>query len=545
MRRNTFTAIFSVFVLAVLGSLVLLNVVGLGVFKRFDMTRDGIYTLSQATKDTLAKLEDGVTVTAYFTSELPAPYSGNARYVKDLLTEFRSASKGRVAFEFVDPSAQETEEDKEKKKEVRQDIFGRRVREQTSVEKELAQEGVAPVEIRVIEEDKAQTKRAYMGLVVKHQEKKEVIPVVQDVNGLEYELTTMVRKLTRSKTPVIGLVRPPPSAEGEDKLNRLNVLLSQQYELRPIDLGAKDKIDDEIDALWVVGPREPMQAQAIKAIDQFLMKGKSAAFFLDSTQVDLRTFASTPVQHGLGPLLASYGITLGEKLVADAQSAELTVSERRGPMIVSMPVPYPFVPILQRLQGESPISKGLSNITFPWVTEVSASPAEGRETTVLARSSAKSWLESSPYNTDPRRDWRSETITPTGPYNLMVQVSGKLTSHFAQEAQTSAPGGALLAQSEKEARLVVVGGSSILLDDFINRSSAALVSNVADWLLLDPALLAMRTRPFSSVPLKEDPAAVTRNIAKFGNALGIPLLLAAFGVVRWRLREGRRSKVSV
>jgi hypothetical protein len=32
-----------------------------------------------------------------------------------------------------------------------------------------------------------------------------------------------------------------------------------------------------------------------------------------------------------------------------------------------------------------------------------------------------------------------------------------------------------------------------------------------------------------------------RTAVKFGNALGLPLLLAVFGLVRWRLRESRRA----
>jgi ABC-type uncharacterized transport system involved in gliding motility auxiliary subunit len=227
-------------------------------------------------------------------------------------------------------------------------------------------------------------------------------------------------------------------------------------------------------------------------------------------------------------LLATYGITLGDELVADAQSAHLNVEERRGFMVVAMPVPYPFIPQLQRLEMDSPITRGLSGVNFPFVTEVTAQPVEGTQATVLARSSLKSWLEAKPYNIDPRRDWRTETITPAGPYNLMVQVSGKLKSHFA-------------AESQGEARVIAVGGSMLLWDEFMARPNQALLLNVADWLLLDPALLAMRTRGLTEAPLQQELSEATRNGVKFGNALGIPLLLALYGVVRWRRRESSRT----
>jgi gliding motility-associatede transport system auxiliary component len=536
----------NIFLLATIGCLVLLNILGLRAFGRFDATHDDVYTLAKASKDTLAGLQDPVTVTAYFTEDLPPPYSSNARYVRDLLEEFRAASKGQLSFEFLDPMSQETAADKETKKETKRDIFGRVFREQTSVERELAQAGVQPVEIRVVEDDQMQTKRAYMGIVIKHQEKKEVIPVVQDVRTLEYDLTTLIRKLTRPKTPVIGVVQGHDAPALNEKLSRLQTLLSQMYEVRPVDLSAKERVDADVDALLVIGPKTALANNELKAIDQFVMEGKSVGFFLDSIQVDLKTFEPTEATHGLGPLLETWGVKLGDPLVADVESAQLNIQERRGFMIVSMPAPYPFVPMLTQLEGDSPVTKGLAGVTLPFSTTVTATPPEGAQATVLAKSSRKSWLENKPYNIDPRRDWRSETITPNGPHPLMVQVSGKLKSHFASEAQSSTANGTpVLAESKGESRIIVAGGSQALWDDFMGRPNQALLLNVADWLLLDPALLAMRTRGMAEATLQPELSATTRNTVKFGNAFGIPFALAAFGLVRWRMREARRATVTV
>src|SRR4051794_4960837 len=106
----------SAFALLVVGILILLNVVSIGVFKRLDLTHDKAFTLSEATRDTLKDLDAPVKVNAYFTENLPPPFSDNARYVKDLLEEYRAASHGNLSFEFIDPQSQETDEDKEKKK---------------------------------------------------------------------------------------------------------------------------------------------------------------------------------------------------------------------------------------------------------------------------------------------------------------------------------------------------------------------------------------------------------------------------------------------
>ena len=536
----------SLLVAAVVGSLVLLNLLALRFFGRADLTSDHLYTLSKASKDTLAALDDQVTVTGYFSDNLPAPYSSNARYVRDLLEEYRAASKGKLSFELLDPAAQESAKDKETKRETKRDIFGRSFREPTEMEKELASEGIQPVEIRVIEEDQQQTKRAYMGLVIRHGEKKETIPVVQSVASLEYDLTSLIRRLTRTKTPVIGLLQghgePAP-----DHLRALQGILGENYEVKPVQPAPNATFDASIDAIFVLGPKQPVDDKTQQALDQFVMQGKSVGFFLDNASVDLKTFQPTATAHGLTSLLETWGVKLGDQLVADVSSANLNVTEQRGYMTVSMPVPYPFIPLVRRLEGDSAISKGISEVTFPFATTVSATAEEGRQVAVLARSSTKSWLEQKPPNLDPRRDWQAETITPTGPYPLMVQVSGKLKSHYAAMAQSSSANGAppMLSESSSDARVIVAGTSSLFQDEFMNnRGNAALLLNCADWLALDPAMLAMRTRGLSMAPLQTDLPDGVRHAVKFGNALGLPVLLALFGLVRWRMREARRLRVA-
>ncbi len=534
-------------VLAAIGSLVLLNVLGLGVFGRADLTRDKVFTLSKASKDAVAQLEDPITVTAYLTEELPPQYASVGRYVKDLLQEYRAASKGKLSFEFIDPAAQESQEDKQTKREVKRDIFGQQFRDATEVEKKLAGEGIQAVPVPVIEEDQQGTKRIYLGVVLRYGEKKEVIPFIQSVSTLEYDLTTLIRKMSRPKKPVVALLQGHDEPKLEEKLSRLQMLLSQMYEVRPLDLTSKDKVDDDVDALWVVGPKTAFKPNEIRAIDQFLMQGKAAAFFLDAVQVDLKDFAPQDAQHGLAPLLSSYGITVGDKLVADGKDyATISVQEQRGFMVVQMPVPFPFIPVVKRFEGDSPLVKGLSGVALPFSTEVKVSAPAGATGTVLARSTSKSWLESKPFNMDPRRNWGEETITPDGPHDLVVQVSGKLKSHFAAEASTSgsAP---VVAESKGEARVIVAGGSMAIWNDVMqmSRSNAVFALNVADWLLLDPAMLAMRTRGLGEAPLRQEISSITRNGVKLGAAFGLPLLLAIVGVVRWLMREARRPSVAV
>jgi gliding-associated putative ABC transporter substrate-binding component GldG len=534
------------FVLALISALVLLNLLSLRFFMRTDLTRDKKYTLSQASKETVAELKDLMTVSAYFSEGLPPPYAQHARYVNDLLVEYLAAAKGNFAFEFSDPTSSETSEDKAKKKESKRDIFGRLVREPTSVEQELAQLGLQPVEIRVIEDDQQQTKRAYMGIVIRYQEKHEVIPVVQNLSDLEKDMTGLMRKLVRERMPKVGLIRDPQGPS----IQKVIQALSQNVTIVPLDL-REGEIEADMDALLVVGSGDHFGEQGAVKIQQFLDRGKSAAFLLDRVNVDPRSFQYQLVgprssTHLIFDWLKSYGVDIESNLVADAACASFNVQENRGGFAFTLPIKYPFVPELMNLSFESPITKGLSGVIIPFAAKVNLSEHENIKAQILAQSSKVSWLEKEPFDLNPRRDWNDVDIVPDGPHTLMVQLRGYSKEPLKQEEKENIEEKKDEKKEEKrEFRMVVAGSSAFLWDDFLAGANQLLALNIVDWMLADAALLEMRSRTFSDAPLNTNLSDGVKQAVKYGNILGVPALLIIYGLIRWRMRESRRHSLKI
>jgi ABC-type uncharacterized transport system involved in gliding motility auxiliary subunit len=535
--KNKNNSVF--FIVGVTVVLVLANLISLKGFLRLDLTKDRKFTLAKASVETVRNLSDTMTVSAYFTDNLPPPYAQHARYVRDLLEEYLSASAGHFAFEFIDPAGEETEEDKAKKKEIKRDIFGRAVREPTTIESELSELGLEPVEIRVIEDDQQQTKRAYMGIVVRYQEKHEVIPVVQNLADIEKDLTSLMRKLTRTREPKLGLVKDFSGP----RIERVSQTLRQGMAIEQVDLATQGDIADDIDALLLVGSGEHFGEHGAQKIDAFLRKGKSAAFMLDRYQIDPRSFQSQPIgprskTHEVLDLLKSYGIEVSSSLVADASCASLNMQENRSGFTFSLPVKYPFVPELMNLSFESQITKGLSGVILPFVAQLNVTDKEGLKVNVLAKSSKVSWLEKEPLDLNPRRDWGQSNIQPDGPHSLIVEARGVLPrkDHDAEKTGDEKP---------VESRLVVIGTSAFMWDDFLSPANQVLALNIVDWMLADSALLEMRAREFADAPLDAELSDTTRQAVKYGNILGVPLLLVVYGLMRWRLRESRRRSLKI
>ena len=233
---------------------VLINVVGYTLFFRVDLTENKIYSLSEASKEAVAKLSEPLTINVFFTENLPAPHNSTKQYLRDLLEEYALYNKKYFNFRFYNVSPQEEG-----------------VSEQAIENRKMAENyGIQPVEIRMLEKDELKFKKAYMGMVMIQGDIIEQIPAITSTDGLEYRLTTIIQKLNnkistlaslpekvkirlimsssiRRVAPIIGLTElpqlPQSVKETVEKLNKINYgQLTYEY----IDPSTDDNIDSLI-----------------------------------------------------------------------------------------------------------------------------------------------------------------------------------------------------------------------------------------------------------------------------------------------------------
>ncbi|MGB5988043.1 MAG: Gldg family protein [Desulfobacterales bacterium] len=179
--------------------IVLLNLAGLTLFFRFDLTANKIYSISPASKAVVATLSEPLTINVFFTKNLPAPHNYTERYLHDLLEEYALASNDYFNYRFYDVSPES------------EGTLGARENQQ------LAENyGIRPVQIQAFEDDEVKFKRAYMGMVLIHGDMVERIPTITSINGLEYTLTTAIQKLNNKISALLRL---------EDKI-KVNLVLS-------------------------------------------------------------------------------------------------------------------------------------------------------------------------------------------------------------------------------------------------------------------------------------------------------------------------------
>lgn len=213
--------------LLVLGIIVLINVIAGWIFFRLDLTADKRYTLTQATKDAVEELQDNLTINAYFSQKLPPQFAATEDQVRDVLAEYKRYGGRRVKVRFVDP-------------------------ETNANEKELAEGmGVPQVQVQVVERDQAQSVNAYMGIALLYLDKHETIPVVQNTNNLEYDLTTAIVKMAAKKVLKIGFLARTGRPEENANYNAVRGALEKSYDVTDVDVSKGDPVPDDIGALVV------------------------------------------------------------------------------------------------------------------------------------------------------------------------------------------------------------------------------------------------------------------------------------------------------
>src|SRR5690349_20810371 len=148
---------FQIILLAILVAAILFagNYLFSGVSLRADLTEENEYTLSPATKNILSRANDVITVKLYFTKDVPSYIQNMQDDIINLIEEFRVASGNKIAIEKVSPDT-------------------------PALEQEAQNLGIPPLQINVIEKDKQEVRKIYLGLVLLYEDKKEVLPVVAE-----------------------------------------------------------------------------------------------------------------------------------------------------------------------------------------------------------------------------------------------------------------------------------------------------------------------------------------------------------------------------
>jgi gliding-associated putative ABC transporter substrate-binding component GldG len=522
--------------LIIIGIIVAINVIAKRVFTRVDLTKNKSYTLSDISKKIVSELDDKVLVKAYFSENLPAPYNNLRRQVQDILDDYRSYSGGNLNYEFINTTSSSEGEASE-------------------LDKEAQKYGIQPVQIQAMDNDKLEVKRAYLGLVFLYGGKQESIPVVQSVDNLEYDITTILKRFETAEKRKVGFL----TGHGEVELSKMQQtqkILSDQYDVVTVDLKTTAEVEPGVGVLLVMAPKGPISEGEKFKIDQYIMRGGNVAFLIDKINPNFQQqmVIGNPVNTNLDDMLQSYGISMRSDLIRDLQSSTVQVQSAIG-FPISMN--YPYFPAITNIAKDNPAFKNIKSVTLTYASSLDLNYASGKNLDVkpLLTTSDKSgqvvdffFLNLEQFQNMTKAS--VDTLFDEKGYVVGATYAGKFRSFFdgkEMPGDTSqswvAFSGERKSASDKDSRIIAIGDG-----DFANeesrppRENIIFLVNLVEYMMDDVGLAEIRTKISPESPIEET-SEDTKRFMKYFNLIFPSALVLVFGLLAWKRRNDRKKSM--
>ena len=461
---------------------------------RLDLTENGLYSLSDGTRQIIDELEEPVNLYFFFSEKSSGDLTALRAYsqrVKEMLEEYQLLAGSKINLRIVDPEPFSEQED------------------------QAAEFGLQSVPVNQAGD------ALYFGLAGTNAlDGQEVLPFFQPDREafLEYELTKLVYNLSVAEKPRVALYSDLDVEQGVDPRSFQPTpgwifmdQLKELFQIEKIDELSTASIDSA-DLLLLIHPGA-LDEEALYAVDQHVMSGGKLIAFVDPlAEMDMPEPSGMSVLSGssseLNRLTTTWGVTLREGEVLGDSEAALMVGGADG-------TPVRHLGILgftnQYFSGDDIATADLESINFSTAGILDLDQVDGIEARSLISSSASAGsLNAIQFQllNDPAE--LQQGFQETGEnYAVAVRLSGQSPSSFPERSGVESH----IAETD-ELNVVIVADTDVLSDrlwvqvqNFFGQQVASafadngsFVSNLVENLSGSSALIEVRSRGQFSRP---------------------------------------------
>ena len=530
--------------------LIALNYVSSLVFKRYDLTEDKRYTLSESAINVINNVNAPIVIDVFLSGDdFPSEFRRLQNETKQLLEEF-SSKNSNIIFNFINPLADESTRD--------QNI------------QQLTERGLTPMQLSVQESGKASQAIIFPWALASYNDETVIIPLVKNkigasqqelvtnsVQHLEYAFADGFNKLTKPKRHKIAVLK------GNKQLSDIYIAdfikkLGEYYFIAPYTLDSvasnPQKTLDGLkgfDLIISAKPTEAFTEEEKLVLDQYTMNGGKSLWLIDAVAMEKDSLYNESGSNyavtrdlNLTDFFFKYGVRVNPEIVSTLYSAPITLAMGEGSESQFQHLRWPYSP-LASANSTHPIVNNLNFVKFDFANQIDTLKNKVKKT-ILLESAPLSKLEGTPRLIS--LEVVTQELDPTtfnkGNQNLAVLLEGEFTSVYANRIKP------MLLKKDKTlsvpTKMIVVADGDIIKNEVYRKSPQELgfdrwtgqtygnkefLLNAVNYLLDDDGLINIRSKEIDVAFLNQEKIANEKTKWQLLNILLPLVLLGVFGIV--------------
>jgi ABC-2 type transport system permease protein len=329
---------------------------------RIDLTADKRFSISEQTKQLLAKTNEKVNATIYLHGDLNAGFTGLKKSTVALLEEMSVYSKG-ITISYQNPSEAESEQERQKNYD------------------ELQALGMKP--FVVFERDKggkSVRKIIFPWLKLRYADRVVYVNLLKNIRGLsgeenlnisnenlEFEIADGLRRLLNTKVERIAFIEGHGEADEAETFD-ISKTLSRYFQIDRGKITNDATILGNYKAIIIADPQNAFTEAEKFVIDQYIMNGGSVLWLVEGVKLNRQELSVTGISpaiaadYNLNDMLFKYGVRINPVLVQDLQCVSVLVNVApQGQNPQFEPFPWYFSPMLT-LHPQHPVTKNITAV---------------------------------------------------------------------------------------------------------------------------------------------------------------------------------------
>ncbi len=582
-------------------ALIGINIIGSKVFKRFDLTQDKRYTLSETSLSIIKKAGAPLVIDVYLDGQFPGEFKKLQTETQQLLEEFK-AYNSNIVFRFSNPLDDSEASTKEKRDLVYKlyllENAPRTPKEETEIKNSINAvtdlneailnsfqgNNMMPANITVEDKGKQSQEIIFPWAIVTYNNRSVKVPllksqmgvstaekVVSSVQHLEYAFANAFNTAINSKKKKVAIIKGNgelPDAQIADFIKQVR----ENYYIGTFTLDSvKNQPNESLkylqnyDLAVIAKPTEKFSDEEKLVLDQFIMKGGKTMWLIDQVNMEMDSLYNEsgatlayPNDLNLNDLLFKYGVRINANLVKDLLATPIALATgEQGSAAQYTQYPWFYSPQIFPA-SKNPIVNNVDGIKFEFANSIDTLK-NGIKKTILLTSSPYSKVVGTPVevnlNMVTERPEQSE-FTNKGNIPVAVLLEGKFRSVYQnrvlpfEEKSFVADG--------KTNKMIVVSDGDVIKNDldknlrplelgydkWTNKlyGNKEFMMNCVNYLLDDSGLINIRSKEVK-LPLLDREKVYANYTASQVITVGLPIaILGIFGLVFSFLRKRKYAR---